>query len=579
MLLKLTWDYLRMRIWEVLAVIALQTLAAIAALNLPNLNARIIDEGVAVGDTNRIWQLGAIMLAATLAQSVAAAIAVVLGSRMAMGLGAWLRHRIFTHTQKFSVEDIHQFGAPSLVTRSTNDVQQVQMVTLMTFLIMIQAPIIGVGGVIMALRQDANLSMLLVVVVPLLALVVGLIMGRLAPLFQVQQIRIDKMNTVLREELSGIRVIRAFVRQRLIRERYSDANDQLRRVALRIGTLFSLMFPAVSVVISVANVAVVWYGGHSIENGDSQIGALFAFINYLGLIFVAVMMAAMMFIMVPRANVTARRIHEVLARNPTVQPPTHPTEAPQGQWTFAFKDVCLKYPGATAPVLDHIDLELPPGTTTGVIGATGSGKTTLTNLLPRLMDPTAGTVTANGVPIAELDLAQLRRRIAMVPQRAYLFSGTIATTVSGEPEPDQAQRDHVLRALEGAQAMEFISELPEGIDALVEPGGVNFSGGQRQRLTIARALYRRADLYVFDDSFSALDYTTDAKLRMALPAYIQDASALIVAQRVATIRHADCIVVLDDGRIVGRGTHAELMKTCPTYQEIVASQMSEEEAA
>jgi len=579
MLFKLTWEYLRTRVWEVVAVIVLQTLSAIASLNLPDLNARIIDEGVALGDTERIWQLGGIMLAATLAQSAATAIAVFLGSRMAMGLGAWLRHRIFTHTQKFSVQDVHQFGAPSLVTRSTNDVQQVQMVTLMTFLIMIQAPIMGVGGVLMALRQDAHLSLLLVVVVPLLALVVGLIMGRLAPLFQVQQTRIDRMNTVLREELSGIRVIRAFVRQPLIRERYDDANDQLRQVALRIGTLFALMFPAVSVVISVANVGVLWYGGHSIENGDSQIGALFAFINYLGLIFGAVMMAGMMFIMVPRANVSARRLHEVLVRDPTVQPPSHATEAPQGRWTFAFDDVCLSYPGAAAPVLDHIDLELPPGTTTGVIGATGSGKTTLTNLLPRLMDPTGGTVTANGVPTADLDLAQLRARIAMVPQRAYLFSGTIATTVSGEPEPDQAQRDRVLRALEGAQAMEFVSELPEGIDALVESGGANFSGGQRQRLTIARALYRRADLYVFDDSFSALDYTTDANLRLALPGYIEGASALIVAQRAATIRNADCIVVLDDGHIVGRGTHAELMKECPTYHEIVASQMSEEEAA
>ncbi len=579
MLFTLTWEYLRTRLWEVVSVIVLQTVAAIAALNLPSLNARIIDEGVAAGDTAQIWHLGAIMLAATLVQTIATGIAVFLGSRMAMGLGAWLRHRIFTHTQEFSAQDVQEFGAPSLVTRSTNDVQQVQMVTLMTFLIMIQAPIMGVGGVVMALRQDAHLSLLLVVVVPVLAVVVGLIMARLSPLFQVQQTRIDTMNTVIREELSGIRVIRAFVRQPLIRQRYRDANDQLRQIALRIGTMFALMFPAVMVIISISNVGVLWFGGHSIENGESQIGALFAFINYLGQIFGAVMMAAMMFIMVPRANVSARRIHEVLAHDPSVRPAEHPTGSPQGRWTFAFRDVALRYPGAADPVLADISLELPPGTVTGVIGSTGSGKTTLTNLLPRLMDPTSGAITANGIPTTQLDLAELRARIAVVPQRAYLFSGTIASTVAGVPEPDDEQRERVRRALEGAQAMEFVSDSALGIDAPVEPGGANFSGGQRQRLTIARALYRHADLYVFDDSFSALDYATDARLRLALPGYIQGAAALIIAQRVATIRNADCIVVLDDGRIVGRGTHAQLMKDCPTYREIVASQMSEEEAA
>ncbi|MCI1642397.1 MAG: ABC transporter ATP-binding protein/permease [Actinomyces sp.] len=579
MLAKLTWEYLRTRLWEVLAVVVLQTMAAIASLNLPDLNARIIDEGVALGDTDHIWRLGAVMLAVTLGQSVATAVAVFLGSRMAMGLGAWLRHRVFTHTQDFSAQDVHEFGAPSLVTRATNDVQQIQMVVLMTFLIMIQAPIMGVGGVVMALRQDSHLSLLLVVVVPVLALVVGLIMGRLAPLFQVQQTRIDAMNTVLREELSGIRVIRAFVRQPLIRARYRDANDQLRQVALRIGTLFALIFPAVTVIISLSNIGVLWYGGHSIENGESQIGALFAFINYLGLIFMAVMMAAMMFIMVPRANVSAVRIAAVLDHDVSVRSPGRPAPAPEGRWTFALRDVSLRYPGAEDPVLDGVSLEFAPGTTTGVIGSTGSGKTTLVNLIPRLMDPTGGSVTANGVPTTELDPAELRRHIAMVPQRAYLFSGTIASTVSGVPDPDQAQRERVIRALEGAQAMEFVSDLDQGIDTSVEAGGTNFSGGQRQRLTIARALYRSADLFIFDDSFSALDYSTDARLRIALPAYTEGAATLIVAQRVATIRHADRIVVLDDGRIVGRGTHAELMGSCPTYREIVASQMSEEEAA
>ena len=579
MLLRLSWTYLRSRLWELIAVVVLQTVASIASLNLPDLNARIIDEGVATGDTGQIWRLGAVMLALTLGQSVATAIAVFLGARMAMGMGAWLRHRIFTHSQTFAAQDVHEFGAPSLVTRATNDVQQIQMVVLVTFLIMIQAPIIGVGGVIMALRQDATLSRLLLVAVPLLALVIGLIMARLSPLFQVQQTRLDTMNTVMREELSGIRVIRAFVRQTLIRGRYRDANDQLRSVALQIGTLFALIFPAVTVIISVSTVGVLWLGGHSIENGDSQIGALFAFISYLGLIFMAVMMAAMMFIMVPRANVSARRITAVLDHEASVRPPEAPVPAPEGRWTFALRDVSLQYPGAEAPVLADITLELPPGTTTGIIGPTGSGKTTLVNVLPRLMDPTSGTVTANGVPIDQLDLDLVRRRLAIVPQRAYLFSGTIASTVSGLPEPDAHERERVALALRGAQAMEFVDDLDDGMDATVESGGVNFSGGQRQRLAIARALYRRADLYVFDDSFSALDYATDARLRLALPDYINGASALVIAQHVATIRHADCIVVLEDGRIVGRGTHAELMRTCPTYRDIVASQMSAEEAA
>ena len=579
MLFHLAWTYLRTRLGEVLVTIALQVLATVAALYLPDLNARIIDEGVALGDTGFIWRMGATMMAVTLAQAIATGFAVFLGARISMGLGAWLRHRIFTHAQAFSAQDVHTFGAPSLITRSTNDVQQVQMVTLMTFVIMIQAPIMGVGGVVMALRQDASLSRLLLILVPVLAVVVGLIMVRLSPLFSVQQTRIDHMNTVLREELTGIRVIRAFVRQRFVRQRYDDANHELRSVALKIGTLFALMFPAVMVVISVSNVAVLWFGGHLIDSGDMQIGALFAFINYLGLIFQGVMMAAMMFIMVPRANVSATRIHAVLDHAPSVADTSAPLPPPAGRWTFALRGVTLRYPGAEEPVLEGIDLDLTPGTTTAVIGSTASGKTTLVNLLPRLMDPTSGAVEASGVPVDRLEVAELRRHIAMVPQHAYLFSGTIAETVSGVPAPDAAQRERVEWALQGAQATEFVSRLDAGIDSRVEPGGTNFSGGQRQRLSIARALYRRADLYVFDDSFSALDYATDARLRLGLPDYVQGGAVLIVAQRVATIRHAETIVVLEDGKVVGRGTHAELMESSQTYREIVASQMSEEEAA
>ncbi len=581
MLVRLTWGYVKTHLVEVLAIAVLQVFATIAALYLPDLNARIIDEGVAVGDTAQIWHLGLIMLAASLAQGVATAIAVFLGARVAMGVGAWLRREVFTHAQAFSAQDVHDFGAPSLITRATNDIQQIQMVILMTFIIMIQAPIMGVGGVVMALRQDLSLSRLLLILVPVLAVVVGFIMARLTPLFAVQQTRIDRMNTVLREELTGIRVIRAFVRQPLVRSRYRDANDNLRSIALRIGSLFAVMFPAVMIVISLSTVAVLWFGGHLIDSGDMQIGALFAFINYLGLIFQAVMMAAMMFIMVPRANVSAGRVHDVLAHPVSVASPAPDTAASslEGRWSFAYRDVSLRYPGAEVPVLDDIDLDLTPGTTTAVIGATASGKTTLVNLLPRLMDPTEGAVTASGIPVPNLDLAELRRHIAVVPQHSYLFSGTIASTVAGVPEPDAEQRTRVEWALEGAQATEFVIDLVDGIDAPVEPGGTNFSGGQRQRLSIARALYREADLYVFDDSFSALDYATDARLRLALPSYVHGAAILIVAQRVATIRHADTIIVLDDGHIVGRGTHGTLMDTCPTYREIVASQMSEEEAA
>ncbi len=579
MLFRLSWQYLRTRLGEVIMVLALQTAATIAALFLPDLNARIIDDGVAKGDTGIIWHLGGYMLGVSLIQAVATGIAVFLGARIAMGLGAWLRHRVFTHAQSFSAQDVHAFGAPSLITRSTNDVQQVQMVVLMTFAIMVQAPIMGIGGVAMALNQNVKLSGLLLVMVPLLALAMGLIMARLTPLFGSQQKRIDKMNTVLREELTGIRVIRAFVREDYVARRYETANSRLREVALRIGTMFALMFPLLMVILSLSNVAVIWFGGHLINSGDMQVGSLIAFINYVAMIFQAVMVAAMMFILVPRANVSARRIHAVLAHPASVSAPASARTAPQGRWHFTFEGVSLRYPGAEEPVLEGIDLDLVPGTTTAVIGATASGKSTLVNLLPRLMDPTSGTVSASGTPVAELDLAELRRHIALVPQHAYLFSGTIASTVSGVPEPDAEQRARVEWALEGAQALEFVSRMEEGIDAVVEPGGTNFSGGQRQRLSIARALYRRADLYVFDDSFSALDYATDARLRLALPTYVDGGATLIVAQRVSTIRHADVIIVLEDGRIVGRGTHPELMESCATYREIVASQMSEEEAA
>lgn len=579
MLLRLSLPYLRSRWIEVCAVIVLQLMSTFAALELPGLNARIIDQGVAVGDTGVIWRTGALMMALTLAQGVATAIAVFMGARVAMGMGAWLRRVLFKHAQGFSAVDMHHFGAPSLITRMTNDVQQVQTVIIMAFAIMVQAPIMGIGALILAYRQDINLAVLLWVMLPVLAIIVTLIMSRLAPLFASQQTRIDAMNTVMREELSGQRVIRSFSRQELMGQRYTEANTQLRDVAMRIGTWFALLFPLMIFVISVTNVAVVWYGGHMIDAGQAQIGSLFAFLSYVGMLFGAVVMSAIIVMMVPRADIAAGRIREILTHEPSIHTPEKPSSTPQGsdassdsRWTFALRNVSVQFPGAERPVLDNISLDLKPGTTTAVIGSTGSGKTTLVSLLPRLLDASEGQVTVNGMPVQNIDLAQLRARIAVVPQRAYLFQGTIATTVSGSDNPSEEQRQRVLWALEGAQAMEFVSRLDEGIDAEVEAGGTNFSGGQRQRLSIARALYRHGDLYIFDDSSSALDYATDARLRQALPEYTEGGAVLLVAQRVASVQDADMIIVLEDRHIVSRGTHEELLECCETYREIVESQ-------
>lgn len=579
MLFSLASRHLKARVWEVLAVVVLQTAATIASLELPDLNARIIDEGVAQGNTGLIWYFGAQMLAIAFAQMLCTALAIYLGARLAMSLGAHLRSDIFTKIHGFSTQDYHSFGASSLITRSTNDIQQIQTTVMLTFSIMIGAPIMGVGGVIMALRQDVKLSAVLLVLVPLLTVIIALVMRRLSPLFHEQQTRIDNMNTALREELAGIRVIRAFIRQDFIRERYTEANDQLRKVALSIGSWFAFLFPAVMVVISISTVGVLWLASILIDSNELQIGSMIAYINYVGMISGAVMMAAMIFIMVPRANVAARRITEVLDHEATVKEAETPATIPSGPWTFTFEGAAFRYPGAEEAVLEDLNLTLRPGTTTAIIGATASGKTTLVNLLPRMIDPTGGHLAVNGQDLKDLPLSELRSRIAMVPQKAYLFSGTIASTVSGVENPDAAQRARVELALEGAQAKEFVSALPDGIDHEVEPGGANFSGGQRQRLAIARALYRAAELYVFDDSFSALDYATDAKLRLGLNTYTNGAAILIVGQRVASIRHADEILVLEDGRIIGRGTHAELLSSCETYKEIVASQMKEEEAA
>ena len=579
MLWRVTWPYLKAHWQQVAAVIILQVISTVCALFLPDLNASIIDEGVVTGDVGRVWVLGAVMLAISAAQGITAGFAVYLAALVAMGLGADLRSKVFTRVQDFSSREVHDLGAPSLITRSTNDIQQIQMVILMIFNFMIAAPIMGVGGIVMTLRMNAQLASLLIILVPLITIVITIAFIILNPLFRSQQDRLDRMNTVLREELSGIRVIRAFVRQDEFGNRYTGANDSLKTVALRIGAVFAVMFPLLQLIFSMATIGVVWFGGHLVDSGSMEIGALLAFISYFAMIFGATMTSSMLFFMLPRATVTSRRINEVLTTDPSVTNPLpaalvpFPTDRP----TFAFDNVEVQYPGAEEPVLQSVDATLLPGTVTAVIGSTGSGKSTFANLLPRLMDPTAGSVTVNGTDVRHFDPDTLRSHIGFVPQSAYLFSGTIASTVSGIDDPSPEQRAQVERALEGAQATEFVSLLEDGLDTRVDPGGRNFSGGQRQRLTMARALYKAADLYVFDDSFSALDYATDAAIRNNLTTYVGSAAVLIVAQRIATIRHADQILVLDRGEIVARGPHDQLVRTSDTYRQIVQSQMAMEE--
>ncbi len=579
MLWRISRFYLRKHWVELLAVIALQTVSTVAALYLPDLNAAIIDEGVALGDVDRVWHLGLVMLAVSGAQGISAGFAVYLSARLAMGLGEHLRQEVFDKIQSFSSREVHTFGAPSLITRATNDVQQVQMVVLMIFNFMISAPIMGIGGIVMTLRMNAKLASLLIIVVPLIAVVVSIAFVILNPLFRSQQGRIDRMNTVLREELSGIRVIRAFVRQDEFQDRYTGANDSLKSVALRIGAVFAVMFPLLQLIFSLATVAVVWFGGRLVDSGSMEIGALLAFISYFAMIFGATMTASMLFFMLPRAAVTSKRIHQVLSTVPQIRDPQTPVALPADPLFFSLRDVTVQYPGAEEPVVTEVSALFAPGTVSAIVGSTGSGKSTLANLLPRLMDPSSGAVLVGGIDAREVDPGQLRSRIGFVPQTAYLFSGTVASTVSGEDDPSEDQRERIRRALRGAAALDFVEALEGGLDARVEAGGKNFSGGQRQRLTMARALYREADLYVFDDSFSALDYETDAKIRNGLRSYVGDAAVLIVAQRVATIRHADQILVLNEGRLAAVGTHTELLESSPTYREIVESQLSDEEAA
>ncbi|HLU54343.1 MAG TPA: ABC transporter ATP-binding protein [Pseudonocardia sp.] len=577
MLIRLLRAHLRPYARPLAAVVVLQFCGTMASLYLPSLNADIIDRGIARGDTAYIMSVGGWMLAVTLVQIVCSIAAVYFGARTAMGFGRDVRAALFHRVGEFSVREVNRFGAPSLITRGTNDVQQVQMLVLMTCTMMVAAPIMCFGGVVMALREDTHLSWLMLVCVPVLVLAIGSLILRMMPGFRAMQARIDEVNRVLREQITGIRVVRAFVREPQETARFAAANTALTDVALHVGRLQALIFPTVMLVLNASSVAVLWFGAGRIDAGQMEIGALTAFLAYLIQILMAVMMATFMTMMIPRAAVCAERIVEVLDTESSVVPPARPVTPAAPTGVLELRGAGFAYPGADAPVLRDVSFTAGPGTTTAIVGSTGAGKTTLLGLVPRLFDATEGAVLVDGVDVRDLDQEYLWSRVGIVPQKPYLFSGTVASNLRyGNPD---ATDEELWAALEVAQAADFVRAMPDGLDTPIAQGGTNVSGGQRQRLSIARVLVRRPQIYLFDDSFSALDLATDARLRAALAPVTATATVVVVAQRVASIRDADQIVVLDDGAVVGIGTHDELLAGCPTYAEIVASQFTPEEVA
>jgi ATP-binding cassette subfamily B multidrug efflux pump len=560
-----------------IAVVVLQFFGTLAALYLPTLNADIIDNGVAKADTQYILRVGAVMLVITVVQVACTIGAVWFGARSAMGFGRDTRAGIFHQVGAFSAREVTHFGAPSLITRTTNDVQQVQMLVLLTCTMMVSAPIMCVGGIIMALRQDVGLAWLIALSVTVLVVAIALIVTRMVPLFRVMQKRLDNVNRVLREQITGIRVVRAFVREPVERERFDVANADLTDVAIRVGRLMALMFPVVMFVLNASSVAVIWFGGHRINDGEMQIGSLTAFLSYLVQILMSIMMATFMLVLIPRAAVSAERITEVLDTDSTVVPTDSPVDTVVSRGTVELVGATFQYPGADEPVLCDVSFLAKAGQTTAIIGSTGSGKTTLLSLVPRLFDTTGGSVLVDGVDVRDLAPDVLHSRIGLVPQKAYLFSGTVASNLRyGRGD---ATDEELWEALRIAQADDFVAALAEGLEAPVAQGGTNFSGGQRQRLAIARAVVRKPEIYLFDDSFSALDLATDARLRAALRPTTRESTVIVVAQRVSSIVDADQIVVLDGGELVGIGTHDELLESCPTYAEIVQSQLPAEVAA
>ncbi|HVV83460.1 MAG TPA: ABC transporter ATP-binding protein [Kofleriaceae bacterium] len=577
MLVRLLYRYLRPYARQLLVVVALQLVATIASLFLPNLNAHIIDRGVAVGDTSTILRTGGVMLAVAALQVLCTIAAVYVGARVAMSYGRDLRAGVFARVGTFSAREVGTFGAPSLITRTTNDVQQVQMLVLVSCTMLVMAPIMCVGGIVMALRDDLVLSRLLLVAVPVLAGAIGLVISRMVPRFRAMQPRIDTVNRVLREQITGIRVVRAFVREPEEAARFGHANDELTESALAVGRLQALMFPTVMLVFNLSSIAVLWFGAKRVSAGAIEVGALTAFLSYLMQILVSVMMVSFLAIMIPRAAVCAERIEEVLATSSSVAPPAKPVTPTGTPGLVELRTAEFRYPGAKDAVLSDISFTARPGEVTAIIGSTGAGKTTLVQLIARLVDTTSGEVRIAGTDVRQLDPDRLWARMGLVPQRAYLFSGTVASNLRvGKPD---ATDDELWAALEIAQARDFVRAMPQQLESPIAQGGTNVSGGQRQRLSIARAILRDPDLYLFDDSFSALDVATDARLRAALRPITAKATVIVVAQRVSTIRDAEQILVLDGGRVVGRGTHAELLRDCPTYQEIVGSQLTMAEAA
>jgi ATP-binding cassette subfamily B protein len=576
-LLRLLRDYLRRYRGWLTAVVVLQLAGTIASLDLPSLNADIIDKGIALGDTGFIVRTGAWMLLISVVQITATIAAVYYGARTAMSFGRDVRAAIFSRVADLSAREVGHFGAPSLITRNTNDVQQVQMLVVMTCTMLVAAPIMCVGGIVMALREDVGLSWLMLVAVPALVMSIGLILSRMVPQFRAMQRRIDVVNRILREQISGIRVVRAFVREAFETRRFAAANRDLTSSAVGVGRLMVLIFPVVMLILNASSVAVLWFGGHRVDAGQMQIGSLTAFLTYLILILMSVMMATFMAMMIPRAAVCAERIQEVLDTESSVPAPADPVTQVAARGELELRGVGFSYPGADEPVLRDISFHARPGQTTAVIGSTGSGKTTLVSLIPRLVDVTAGSILVDGVDVRALAPEMLWSRIGLVPQHAYLFSGTVASNLRyGNPA---ATEEQLWEALEIAQARDFVEEMAGRLDAPIAQGGTNVSGGQRQRLCIARALVAQPEIYLFDDSFSALDLGTDARLRAALRPHTAAATVVIVAQRVSTIVDADQILVLEDGELVGRGTHEELLAGCTTYAEIVESQRSAEDAA